>query len=200
MKPFYGVCGFTANTTSYSGTLFRFPLGKPCKQSLFPTTVEDVDHASKLLNDYFPDATQSLLFLTRIKNVSFIKRVDGKESVEWSIKATKDLIGKDGLEKVELLIEKRRPNKIYLKDQVVKVMKDTWYIQQYHTTLNEVPKHLKLKVAEERLQLSAAVAAPFSSESFDRSGFQGRFFMSFPMLGPNYSRLPVHINAVRKNY
>ena len=81
LTPFEGLGSYSRDMDHYQGTLFRMPL--PIGSSAAKST--DITKVERLLQDYYSSASESLLFLKYIKNISFNLR--GSAQALWAISA-----------------------------------------------------------------------------------------------------------------
>ncbi|KAI9838391.1 MAG: hypothetical protein M1819_005660 [Sarea resinae] len=90
LAPFSGLFGFK-DEDYYNGTLFRFPLRKAGSVTHLTERTEHIGPASarRELEEYFPTARQSLLFLRNICQISF--RIRGEDCPIWSTKVGREM-------------------------------------------------------------------------------------------------------------
>ncbi|KAL8802700.1 MAG: hypothetical protein Q9182_003658 [Xanthomendoza sp. 2 TL-2023] len=86
LRPFHGLQGYSMDSDTYDGTLFRLPL-RSMEQTLLKenSALIDVNETQALLEDYYATAQMSLLFLRNVHTIDF--RVRGQEA-SWTVTAT----------------------------------------------------------------------------------------------------------------
>ncbi|KAL8986736.1 MAG: hypothetical protein Q9177_003996 [Variospora cf. flavescens] len=88
LRPFHGLEGFSMELDHYDGTLFRLPLRGTKQTQLKETSVLiDAEKTRSLLEDYYPDAQISLLFLSNVKDIVFRVRDQAGGAAVWHVQA-----------------------------------------------------------------------------------------------------------------
>lgn len=206
LRPFEGILKFDKDSTSFPGTLFRFPLRR---SDALPQEKITIFEARKYLEEYYHEATTSLLFLKNIKSISFWDKfskdpvwvVTSKESTIpnephityvtikrrlSSLPASSD--GKDTLNyRAECSVTSR-----LTRCEESDSDSDKWCIirSQY---ADEIPSPLVNMMRKERLEAKYGLAALLSKSPSD---FYARHFLGLPLQFVGKLGLPVHVNAV----
>src|ERR1700722_15693355 len=78
LAPFESLWGYTQGLDNYPGTIFRFPLRTAKTKSILRTSKRNLNSGEvlRLMDTYFNEARISLLFLRRIKSISFSTHVN----------------------------------------------------------------------------------------------------------------------------
>ena len=105
LAPFHGICGYSDEVHSYTGTIFRFPFRSPFTTTTLHKSQKKISLASRntniqsgkividstktreLLLEYFENAPMALLFLRNVNSISFSVR--GEPQFRWFVFATR---------------------------------------------------------------------------------------------------------------
>ena len=176
LKPFEGVFGFDSRSTSFKGTIFRFPFRKTPKSFLTNTTIGSHD-AYTYLEGYYSQARTSLLFLRNISSISFLVKGRGGFISHWNVSSTRTKTKSSRIEKVTIRGK-------YLNEEAPP---ERWWIITGSTDEEHLPDSLVKVARHNRLEAKYSLAASISCA-------EGSLFMGLPIQSP--SMLPVSINAV----
>lgn len=196
--PFEGLFGFTSQTESFSGTLFRFPLMDARSRSrLYSNVTIAYDFLQQALDNYFEEASISLIFLNNVSTVEFYRRYPDSTGLRrmWKVAVTKSpssLQPRATDIEVESIVygelqqtnggDGGRTGRCHIANWLV--------VYSENFKMDEVPEEMRLFGERHGLKASCAIAAPASAHSDCR----GMLFMGVPT--DNYLSLPVHISAV----
>lgn len=206
LRPFEGVLKFNKDSVSFPGTLFRFPLRHPDALAQAKITIFE---ARKHLEDYYHEATTSLLFLKNVKSISFWDKFS-KDPV-WVVTSKESAIPNEP--HITYVTIKRRlssqPASTGGKDTLSYRAgcsvtgrltrceesdsdSDKWcIIKSQHA--DEIPLPLVNIMRKERLEAKYGLAALLSKSP---SVFYAQHFLGLPLQFVGKLGLPVHVNAV----
>ncbi|KAI9761621.1 MAG: hypothetical protein M1840_001737 [Geoglossum simile] len=184
LAPFEGLWGYSRDIDEYKGTVFRFPLRqRGSVTSLTESTqVLDCHAAREHLEHYFHEARLSLLFLRRIKKITFQKR--HAERIGWEVGST--LLRTGFLDSVGVSYR--------YTDQTGERVggQDDWRLGMQN--LDTVPEKLRGWQKRRLKHAECGIAALISPPSGGRGVVSGpRIFSTLPLRFP--SNLPVHVHA-----
>ncbi|KAL8682795.1 MAG: hypothetical protein Q9186_001217 [Xanthomendoza sp. 1 TL-2023] len=180
LRPFHGLQGYSMESDTYDGTLFRLPL-RSTEQTLLKeaSAVIDVDETQALLEDYYPTAQMSLLFLRHVDTIDF--RVRGQEA-SWSVTATRLGSSFDDIFR-DVNITSCHSSKTN--------NKTVWRIGM--TDIEEAPKHLANSGRRANKVTECGLAACLSAEINIMKGISHQIFCTLPT--GFATQLPVSIHA-----
>ena len=182
LAPFEGLWDYTSGLDYYPGTIFRFPLRNAKTASVLRPGKKNLNSGEVLhfLHNYFREARISLLFLRRIKSVSF--SVYGNPDDRWSV-TRRPPMDEDAKSFSELVV-------CEFDDGDKVAGKDKWWvaIEDLHPPAN----HLLESSRRVMKNVECGIAALISSTAASKP-IQSRTFSTLPLDIP--SDLPVHVHA-----
>lgn len=187
LQPFEGVLGFTKDSKSFPGTLFRFPLRRG--SDAFGQGKISIYEARKYLEDYYDEANTSLLFLKDVTSVSFEDK-DSKNPV-WRVSSKATTVPTEP--HITYLTIDRYSSSTHTDIKLEKPDSDTWCVISPRNA-QSIPTLLEDIKQKERLEAKYGLAALVSGAP--RGGFRARHFVGLPLQFDSKLGLPVHVNAV----
>lgn len=194
LAPFQGLWNYTQDLDNYPGTIFRFPLRKKGSKSIMGKNTKYFSKGGifEMVESYFNEARISLLFLRRIRSISF--NVHGQPTL-WSVTRSDpvDVYEKSFSEAVVCSFLKRTNNTTQITGE-----EKWWVIIEDLTDLNSkllpdtsrrVMKNVECGIAG---LISSRIKGPNSEVSLLPPP-QLKMFNTLPL--PLSSDLPVHIHA-----
>lgn len=176
LQPFEGIEGFTADSVSFQGTLFRFPLSGALDPREF-------------LDSYYEEATLSLLFMKNIASISF--RNKSSELANWSVTSTAAVVPeKPHISHLTITRECFSEAGEYVRSESI------WCVISGRQ--DEIPSKLEKTSKRHRLEAKYGLAALISAPP--EGGLCGKYFISLPLRMGGIPGFPVHLNAVRGVY
>lgn len=138
---------------------------------------------------YYKDAINSLLFLGKVKEISFIEK-NSKEPV-WEV-SRKDLAISAQPENIkEFIIDSR-----CTADEGVQLTNRKWCVISGKKSEEDLDNNELVKVSiENRLEARYGLAALMSPQE---EGFRGKNYMTLPLRRSGTMEIPVHVDAVSK--
>lgn len=187
LRPFVGQFGFAAESDSFDGTLFRFPIMKSREKSKIyssrdPTTIRTVEMA---LTEYYKDAVTALVFLKNIKSIRF-QIQDGKASnkLQWEVITERPPGHMIGISTFKI------KHKI-LQQADFKTTETEWMVARSMLEPHEIPADVRVTCERHKLEARCGIAARIVPSQLSDPG---RLFLGAPT--DHKLGLPVHVSAV----
>ena len=167
------------------------------RSRLYSNVTVTYDFLQQALDNYFEEASISLIFLNNVSTVEFYRRYPDSTGLHrmWKVAAMKSPSSRHpratDLE-VESIVygELQRTNGGGCGRTGRRHIANWLVVYSENSKMNEVPEEMRLFGERHGLKASCAIAAPVSAHS----GYRGMLFMGVPT--DNYLSLPVHISAV----
>ncbi|KAH0563531.1 hypothetical protein GP486_001901 [Trichoglossum hirsutum] len=190
LAPFDGLWGYSKDLDDYDGTIFRFPLrSQGSETKLTEITISlGCSAVRKYLEEYFLTARTSLLFLLKVKQISF-----GLRHAEDSLFQVRQREEQRFQSPAYQPFESVRTEHFYMGVSGKRIEgSDDWRIaRQDILTPPEELKEWQRRTRKRQKYSKCGIAALLSPATIE--GLKPRMFSSLPL--PFESHLPVHINA-----
>jgi hypothetical protein len=148
----------------------------------------DFGKTREYLMTYYKDAINSLLFLGKVKEISFFEK-NSKEPV-WQV-SRKDLTINAQTENIKRFIIHSQ----YTTDEGVQRTDREWCVISGKKSEEDLDNELVKVSIENRLEARYGLAALMSPQL---EGFRGKNYMTLPLRRSGIMEIPVHVNAVSK--
>jgi len=188
LKPFEGAFGFSAGSSKFEGTIFRFPFrGLTDRSVLCPKNITSMD-ACTYLENYKEKARISLIFLKNISSISYWQK--GLRDPIWRVSASSKplkAIRSTKINEVEIAVTGF--GRIQIPRFSGPPQNDKWWTIEGSTEEQHIPDELVEMADHNRLKATYGLAVPECP--------QYTFcFMDLPLQTKYHLSLPVSINAV----
>ena len=188
MKPFEGAFGFSAGSSRFKGTIFRFPFrGLTDRSMLCPKNIASMEACSYLEN-YKEKAKISLIFLKHISSISYWQK--GLRDPIWNVSASSRplrAIRSPRINEVEITVTSF--GQIQIPRFSGPPQNDKWWTIEGSTEEQHIPTGLVEMAEYNRLEATYGLAVPERPQPTS-------CFMGLPLQTKYHLSLPASINAV----
>ncbi|KAE9364465.1 hypothetical protein N431DRAFT_474055 [Stipitochalara longipes BDJ] len=195
LVPFEGLWNYTQGLDNYPGTIFRFPLRKAIGSSLRNSTkILTENEVCRLMDMYFNEARISLLFLRRVRSISF--GIQGQPESGWSVTRLQPLDEDLDLFSQSVICQvKKKP---IFGTHVSG--KDKWWVafEDLRPEADRLPESSRRVMKNVECGIAALISSTIDSHgssTIPPKPSLSRMFNTLPLPLPISSDLPVHVHA-----